>query len=343
MPSPRQPAMTDAPPRVLVVGGAGYVGSHCCKALAGAGYLPVSFDSLATGHRDLVRWGPLVEGDIREAAKLREAFDTWRPVAVMHFAALALVAESVAKPALYHEVNVEGSRNLLEAMRLASVDALVFSSTCAVYGEVGDGPIAEAAPFGPVSPYGATKLEAERLMDDYGRSGGPRSVRLRYFNASGADPEAETGEHHEPETHLIPIALDAALGRREAVSVFGDDYPTPDGTAVRDYVHVADLAAAHLAALERLSGGGGSIALNLGSGKGSSVMEVLAAAECVTGRSVPRRPAPRRPGDPPRLVADPALARRELGWRVRRSDLDTVVADAWRWHLKRFGDRPGQP
>jgi UDP-glucose-4-epimerase GalE len=339
----RPATLAEVRPCVFVVGGAGYVGSHCCKALAAAGYLPVSFDSLATGHRDLVRWGPLVEGDVRDAAALREALAAHRPVAVMHFAALALVAESVAKPALYREVNVTGSRNLLQAMRQAGVDKLVFSSTCAIYGEAGDRPISEDVAFRPINPYGATKLEAERLMDGFDREHGLHSVRLRYFNACGADPEAETGEHHEPETHLIPIALDAALGRREAVSVFGNDYPTPDGTAIRDYIHVCDLAAAHLKALDRLLDGGDSIALNLGTGRGHSVAEVLAAADRVTGREIERRAAPRREGDPPRLVADPTLAQRALGWRAERAALEVIVADAWRWHLKRFGGDRRQP
>jgi UDP-arabinose 4-epimerase len=335
--------VTDTGPRVLVAGGAGYVGSHCCKALAGVGYLPVAFDNLSTGHRDLVRWGPLIEADIRDAAALDAAFAAHRPVAAMHFAALAVVAEAVAEPARCWDINVAGTLNLLASMRQAGLDKLVFSSTCAIYGDAGEAPIAEDAPARPVNPYGASKHAAEAMMGDFDRAYGLRTVRLRYFNASGADPEAEIGEHHAPETHLIPIVLDAASGRRDGVAVYGSDYPTPDGTAIRDYVHVADLAAAHLKALRYLLAGGASVAVNLGTGRGASVAEVLAAAERVTGRKIPRTMAPRRQGDPPRLVADARLAGRLLGWSAARSDLDTVIADAWRWHRHRFGGPRGTP
>ena len=329
--------MSDGLGRILVAGGAGYVGSHCCKALAEAGFLPVVFDNLTTGHRDLVLWGPLIEADIRDAEALDAALAAHRPVAVMHFAALAVVAESVAEPARCWDINVAGTLNVLASMQRAGLDKLVFSSTCAIYGDAGEAPIAEDAPARPVNPYGASKHAAEAMMGDFDHAHGLKSVRLRYFNASGADPAAEIGEHHAPETHLIPIVLDAASGRRDKVAVYGSDYPTPDGTAIRDYVHVADLAAAHLKALRYLLAGGASVAVNLGAGRGASVAEVLAAAERATGRKIARTAAHRRQGDPPRLVADPRLAERVLGWTAARSDLDTVIADAWRWHRRRFG------
>jgi UDP-glucose-4-epimerase GalE len=322
--------------RVLVTGGAGYIGSHCCLALANSGFEPVVFDNLNTGHRELVRWGPLIEGDIRDGQALASAFRETRPAAVIHFAALSLVGESSSLPGRYYDVNVGGTLQLLEAMRAASVDCLVFSSTCALYGEVETVPIDETAPQQPVSPYGMTKRACEGMMDDFGRAHGLRSVRLRYFNAAGADPGAVIGEWHEPETHLIPLILDAALGRRANVRVFGSDYPTADGTAVRDYIHVLDLAEAHVAALRHLLDGGASAALNLGTGAGASVAEVIGAVERVTGRRVPVEQAPRRAGDPPALVADPRLAQATLGWRAERN-LDSIVADAWRWHLKLAG------
>jgi UDP-arabinose 4-epimerase len=317
--------------RVLVTGGAGYIGSHCCKALAEAGFEPFVFDNLSTGHRRAVRWGPLIEGDMRDRDALLSAMRQARPDAVIHFAALSLVGESAQHPERYYDVNVVGTLQLLEAMRAASVERLVFSSTAAVYGEPEEVPISETSPEQPVNPYGATKRACERMMADFDAAHGIRSVRLRYFNAAGADPAAEIGEMHDPETHLLPIVIEAALGRRPAVSVFGSDYPTPDGTAVRDYIHVVDLAAAHVAALRHLLGGGASDALNLGTGRGASVSEVIARVEAVTGRAVPVRAASRRVGDPPVLVADPRRAEAVLGWRAEL-DLDAMVGDAWRWH-----------
>jgi UDP-arabinose 4-epimerase len=320
--------------RVLVTGGAGYVGSHCCKALAEAGFEPVVFDNLSMGHAEAVRWGPLIRGDMRDADALSSAMREARPEAVLHFAALALVGESTAHPERYYAVNVGGTLNLLEAMRLNGVAGIVFSSTCAVYGEPERVPITEDLPRRPINPYGATKLACEWMMDDFDRAHRIRSVRLRYFNAAGADPSAVIGEWHEPETHLIPLVLDTALGLRPSISVFGTDYPTPDGTAIRDYIHVNDLAAAHVAALKHLVAGGASAAVNLGTGHGASVREVIRAVETVTGRPVAVEETGRRAGDPPVLVADPSRAESLLGWRAK-SDLLTTVADAWRWHRKR--------
>jgi UDP-glucose-4-epimerase GalE len=322
--------------RILVTGGAGYIGSHCCKTLAQSGFEPVVYDNFSTGIRKHVRWGPVIEGDIRDGVALRAAFREVKPAAIIHFAALALVGESEKHPDRYWDVNVGGTLRLLEAMRDESVPCLVFSSTCAVYGEPEDVPIRETAPHRPVSPYGASKSTCERIMLDFERAYGLRSMRLRYFNAAGADADAEIGEWHEPETHLIPVALDAVIGRRSHLEIFGSDYPTPDGTAVRDYLHVLDLAAAHVAAVEMLLEGAPSDALNLGTGRGTSVTELIRAVEAATGKAVPVRPAPRRAGDPPALVADPARAESVLGWRAKR-DLDDMIATAWRWHQKLAG------
>ncbi|HXC90945.1 MAG TPA: UDP-glucose 4-epimerase GalE [Stellaceae bacterium] len=323
------------PSSILVTGGAGYIGSHACKALARAGYVPVVYDNLSRGHREAVRWGPLVEGDIGDRAQLRQAFAEYRVTAVMHFAAYAYVGESVADPALYYRNNLTGTLALLDAMREAEVREIVFSSTCATYGTPDTLPLRETAPQNPVNPYGETKLAMERALHWYGRAYGLRAVSLRYFNAAGADPDGELGEDHDPETHLVPLVLRAALGQGPAVEIFGTDYPTPDGTAIRDYIHVDDLAAAHLRALERLRAGGGSIALNLGTGLGHSVREVLAAAEAVSGRKVPAHAAPRRPGDPPALVADPSLAAEVLGWRANCSGIEEIVGSAFAWHARR--------
>ncbi|HXC12742.1 MAG TPA: UDP-glucose 4-epimerase GalE [Stellaceae bacterium] len=317
---------------ILVTGGAGYIGSHACKALARAGYLPVAYDDLSRGHRAAVRWGPLVEGDIADRPRLCAALAEHRVAAVMHFAAYAYVGESVGNPALYYRNNLSGSLSLLEAMRETRVGEIVFSSTCAIYGTPDAVPIRETAPQNPVNPYGETKRAIERALHWYGQAYAIRSASLRYFNAAGADGEGEIGEDHEPETHLIPLVLGAALGRRPAIEVFGTDYPTPDGTAIRDYIHVDDLADAHLRALERLRSGGASIALNLGSGEGHSVREVIAAAVAVSGRKIAVRDAPRRPGDPPALVADPSLAAQTLGWRASRSSLEAIIRTAFAWH-----------
>lgn len=320
---------------VLVTGGAGYVGSHACKALATAGFLPVAYDNLSRGHPQTVRWGPLETGDIRDRARLDAVLARWRPAAVLHFAAHAYVGESVGDPARYYANNVIGTLGLLDAMRAAGLDRMVFSSTCATFG-VPDGPtIDEDTPQRPVNPYGAGKLMVERCLADYGCAYGLRAVSLRYFNACGADPAGEIGEDHDPETHLVPRALMAAAGDLPCLEVFGADYPTPDGTAVRDYVHVTDLAEAHVGALEHLLAGGAAAAFNLGSGRGHSVREVVAMVERVTGRPVPVRFGPRRPGDPPSLVACPDRARAALGFVPCYSSLEIIVRTAWRWQRQR--------
>ena len=321
-------------PAILVTGGAGYVGSHACKALAAAGYTPVAYDNLGRGHRELVRWGPLEVGDLADRARLDEVFARHRPEAVMHFAAFAYVGESVQDPALYYRNNVGGTLELVEATRRAGIEALVFSSTCSTYGVPERMPIDEDTPQRPINPYGATKLAIERMLADYAAAYGLRSVSLRYFNAAGCDPDGETGERHDPETHVIPRVLMAAAGEIGHVEVFGTDYPTPDGTCLRDYVHVADLARGHVQALDYLKRGGATIAVNLGTGRAFSVREVIAAAEQVTGRRIPVREAPRRPGDPPVLVADPARARALLGFAPRYTELAPIVATAWRWHTR---------
>ena len=319
--------------RVLVTGGAGYIGSHCCKALAEAGFEPVVFDNLSTGHENFVRWGPLIEGDVRDDEGIRAAMAQTRPVGVMHFAALSLVQQSVSAPGPFYDVNVGGTLRLVAAMRDVGVPAIVFSSTCAVYRESDGGLITESTPLNPVSPYGATKAACERLLADFEAACDLRFMSLRYFNAAGADQDSVVGEWHDPETHLIPIALDAVLGRREALRLYGTDYETEDGTAVRDYIHVDDLAAAHVSALKILLKGGESDVLNLGTGRGSSMTEVVRAVEEVTDRPVPLEEAARRAGDSPSLVADPEQARKRLGWRSRH-DLLRMVDDAWRWHQK---------
>lgn len=317
---------------VLVTGGAGYVGSHACKVLARAGYRPVVLDDFSRGHREAVRWGPIVECNITNRTAVAAALAEHRVSVVMHFAAYAYVGESVSDPALYYRNNLGGTLSLLEAMRETGVDKIVFSSTCATYGIPASVPIRETAPQLPVNPYGETKLAIERALHWYGEAYGLRSISLRYFNAAGADPDGEIGELHEPETHLIPLVLDAALGKRPQLDVYGTDYPTPDGTAIRDYIHVQDLGEAHLRALESLEAGGRSMALNLGTGYGHSVREVVRVAEAVSGRHIPCRDTARRPGDPPALVADPGLAAELLGWRARLSDLETIMRTALAWH-----------
>jgi UDP-arabinose 4-epimerase len=321
--------------RVLITGGAGYVGSHCAKALAIAGHEGVVYDNLIRGHRQAVRWGPLIVGDLRDAASLRKAFAERRFDAVLHFAALAYVGESMSDPSAYYDFNVHGARCLLQAMRDADVDKIVFSSSCAVYGQPAALPISECAPLAPINPYGFSKLVCERMMDDFDAAYELKSVRLRYFNAAGADPDGEIGEDHEPETHLIPLVLDAAIRARPAIRVLGVDYPTTDGTAVRDYVHVADLATAHVRALNHLLAGGATMAVNLGSGRGVSVREIVAGVERITGRAVVVEETARRPGDPAILVADPSEACRRLGWAPARSNLDDLLRDAWAWRRRR--------
>ena len=319
---------------VLVTGGAGYIGSHACKALAGAGYVPVAYDSLVYGHREAVKWGPFVEGDLADKPRLLETLRRYEARAVMHFAAFAYVGESMTKPQIYFHNNVGNTLTLLDAMLEADVRKIVFSSTCATYGTPDKVPMDETTPQRPINPYGETKLMMERALHWYGEAYGIRSVSLRYFNACGADPDGETGEEHDPETHLIPLVLAAAAGKLEHVQVFGTDYPTKDGTAIRDYIHVTDLADAHVKAIEYLERGGETTALNLGTGEGQTVRDVILAAERVTGRKVPRKEVGRRAGDPPALVADARRANEVLGWKPVMSDLDSILGTAWKWHIR---------
>jgi UDP-arabinose 4-epimerase len=322
---------------ILVTGGAGYIGSHTCKALARSGFEPVTYDNLSRGHRESVRWGPLVEGELADHGSLVQILRRHEVAAVMHFAAYAYVGESVTAPELYFRNNVANSLVLLEAMREAGVRHIVFSSTCATYGMPEQIPIDEDTPQRPVNPYGESKLMIERMLHWFGQAHGFRRAALRYFNAAGADPEGEIGECHDPETHLIPLVLRAALDRRATIDIFGTDYPTPDGTAIRDYIHVQDLAEAHVLALEHLRQTDHDLALNLGTGRGHSVREVIDAAERVTGRTIARREMARRPGDPPRLVADARRARTTLSWVPRLSGIDDIIASAWAWHKSRDG------
>jgi UDP-glucose 4-epimerase len=320
--------------RILVVGGAGYIGSHMVKMLARAGHEPTTLDNLSTGYRDAVVAGRLVEGDLADRACLDRTFAAGGFEGVMHFASFIQVGESVRDPGKYYRNNVSHTLNLLDAMVAHGVPAFIFSSTAAVFGEPRYVPIDEAHPQAPINPYGASKLMVERMLADYERAHGLRSVALRYFNAAGADPEGALGERHDPETHLIPLVLQAAAGRRAAIQVYGTDYDTPDGTCIRDYIHVEDLCSAHLAALERLAAGAPGAAYNLGNGQGFSVREVIAAAERVTGVPIPVEYAPRRGGDPARLVADARAARAALGWAPRYPGLDTIVAHAWNWERR---------
>ena len=318
--------------KILVAGGAGYIGSHTAKALARAGYEPIVLDNLGHGHRWAVRWGPFVQLDVGDRDGLRDVFQKHKIEAVIHFAAFIAVGESVVEPAKYFRNNVVNTMNLLDAMRESGVKRIVFSSTAAVYGNPEQNLIGEDHPQRPVNPYGESKLMVERLLRWYGDAYGLQWSALRYFNAAGADPDGETGEMHDPETHLIPLAIEAARGELPALRVFGTDYETPDGTAVRDYIHVADLATAHIKALERLAQGKPSLPMNLGTGRGYSVREVIDAVERVGGRKVPVEESPRRAGDAPVLVADASRAGRELGWVPQVSSLERIVETAWRWH-----------
>lgn len=315
-------------PRILVTGGAGYIGSHTAKLLRSEGIEPVVYDNLTTGIRTSVRWGPFVEGDVLDLQCLIETIEKYVPDAVIHFAASAYVGESVQNPAKYYNNNVCGALSLVDACRQTGLQNIIFSSSCAVYGVPSVLPIDEATPKAPINPYGRTKLIGEYMLADYAAAFGLRYVALRYFNACGADPEGELGEWHVPETHLIPRALLAAAGRIPHLEIFGDDYDTPDGTCIRDYIHVADLAQAHLLAFRHLAGGGGNLAVNLGSSHGFSIREVLKAIEEITGSKVPVMMHTRRQGDPPSLYADASLARRTLGFQPRYSDLKTIVRTA---------------
>jgi len=321
---------------VLVTGGAGYIGSHACKALAKAGYTPVTYDNLIYGHTWAVKWGPFEKGDILDRRRLDEVIDQYRPEAVMHFAAFAYVGESVENPGKYYRNNVAGSLTILEAMRDHGIRNMVFSSTCAVYGNPETVPIPEEHPLKPINPYGFSKMTVERMLDDFSSAHDMRYVSLRYFNAAGADPDAEIGEDHDPETHLIPLVLNAASGRSENVKIFGSDYDTPDGTCVRDYVHVSDLAAAHVLGIKYLKANGKSDAFNLGNGNGFSVRQVIETAGEVTGKKINAREWPRRTGDPAALVGSSEKTRNVLGWQPGHNNIAEIVETAWNWYQKKL-------
>lgn len=327
-------------PTILVTGGAGYIGSHTVLALKSAGYEVVILDNLEYGHRDLVDkilQVELVVGDIGDRALLDRLFARRKIAAVIHFAAYIAVGESVSDPAKYYRNNVSGTLTLLKAMMAADVNYFVFSSTCAIYGEPKTVPIPEEHPQDPISPYATSKLMVEQILADFDRVYGLKSVRFRFFNAAGAHPDGILGEDHSPETHLIPLVLQTALGRRESVSILGTDYPTPDGTGVRDYIHVSDIAAAHILGLEYLLGGGDSQEFNLGNGSGFSVREVIETAKLVTGRDVTAVECDRRPGDPPVLVGSSNKVRKILGWKPQYPHLEEIIAHAWKWHQRRHG------
>jgi UDP-arabinose 4-epimerase len=320
---------------ILVTGGAGFVGSHACKALARAGYVPVTLDNLERGHRWAVKWGPLEEADLRNERDLKRVFAAWKPWAVMHFAAYAYVGESVVEPEKYYDNNIGGTAKLLAACAAANCRNIVFSSTCATYGIPAKLPLTEEAPQYPINPYGYSKLVVERLLQDAEAAHGIRHVALRYFNAAGADPEGELGELHQPESHLIPLVLFAALGCRPSIKVFGDDYPTPDGTCIRDYIHVSDLADAHVAAIDWLAAGNPSQVFNLGNGQGFSVSEVVRVSKQVTGHPITAEMYPRRAGDPPVLISDSTKAKTMLGWVPKFARLDQQIDHAWQWFSRR--------
>lgn len=319
---------------ILAVGGAGYIGSHMTKFLRQSGFEVVVLDDLSSGFRGALLGAELVEGSIADRALLTQLFAQRRFAAVMHFASFIQVGESVVEPGKYYANNLAATLTLLDAMRQAGIRHFIFSSTAAVYGNPAYTPIDERHPAQPINPYGRSKWMLEQILDDYAAAYGLESVCLRYFNAAGADPDGELGECHEPETHLIPLVLQAAAGRRSAISVYGTDYDTPDGTCIRDYIHVADLCSAHLLALQHLRAGKGSARFNLGNGVGFSVKEVIETAKAVTGIDIPVRYEARRAGDPGRLVADATRAREVLGWKPERAALETIIADAWRWEQK---------
>jgi len=316
---------------ILVAGGAGYIGSHTCLNLASKGFTPVVYDNLSNGHAEFVKWGPLEVGDIRDRGRLDQVLAAYRPEAIIHFAAAIEVGESVRDPGGYYDNNVSGTITLLRAAQAAGIDKMVFSSTCATYGIPSTIPMDESHAQSPINPYGRSKLIVEQILKDLDQYQGFRSFILRYFNAAGADPEGRIGEWHTPETHAIPIAMDAALGRRQHFQVLGTDYDTRDGSCVRDFVHVLDLADAHTRAIEHLLGGGKSHALNLGTGHGTTVKELLDTLRRVVGRDFQIKYGPRREGDSPALVADNALAYQTIGWSPRH-DLQSIIATAWHWH-----------
>lgn len=324
---------------ILVTGGAGYIGSHACKALDRAGYIPVTYDNLVTGWQDAVKFGPFEQGDLNDRSRLDEVFAKYQPAAVMHFAALSQVGEAMSQPGRYWANNVGGSLSLIEAAVAAGCLDFVFSSTCATYGEHDNVVLDENTTQLPLNAYGASKRGVEDILRDFEMAYGLRSVIFRYFNVAGADPEAEVGEFHQPETHLVPLMLDAIDGKRDALTVFGTDYDTPDGTCIRDYVHVCDLVDAHVLGLKWLEEGKGSEVFNLGTGTGFSVMEVIEQSRTVTNREVPYSIGPRRAGDCTKLVSGSNRATTELGWTPTRSTMQQMIADAWRWHQTGHYDR----
>lgn len=320
---------------ILVTGGAGYIGSHACKQLQSEGFTPVTYDNLSRGHRDLVKWGPLEVGDIADHEKLGAVITEYKPAAVLHFAGFGYIAESVQDPLMYYVNNIAGTTQLLQTLRDNSINKIVFSSTCAVYGVAEDLPLTEKTPCQPINPYGRSKLTVEHILRDCSSAYGLKSVSLRYFNAGGADEDGETGEDHDPEPHVLPCAMMTAGGLLPVFDILGDDYPTADGSAIRDYIHVTDLAAAHVAALRYLLNDGDTVSVNLGSGTGFSVREIISAVEKVTGHNVPVNIKPRRAGDPPALFADAGLARELLGFEAKHSDLENIISTAWAWHKTR--------
>jgi UDP-arabinose 4-epimerase len=328
---------------VLVAGGAGYIGSHTCKALARAGLRPVVYDDLSHGHSWAVRWGPLEVGDLTDGERLDACLRRYRPMAVIHLAAFIAAGESVTDPAKYYDNNLQGTLTLLDTMRRHRISRMVFSSSAAVYGAPESTPIQEDAIIRPVNPYGHTKAMCEQILTDYAAAYGVRSVSLRYFNAAGADPDGELGEAHDPETHLIPLVLETAAGFRTQIDIFGDQHPTRDGTCIRDYIHVTDLAAAHVLALRKLDGSTAVSIYNLGNGQGFSVFDVVHAAERVTNRRIPIRVCPPRPGDPPVLLADSRRATAGLGWRPTFGELETQLTHAWQWLCRRKRPRQARP
>lgn len=325
--------------RVLVTGGAGYIGSHACKVLAAAGYVPVTLDNLSTGWADAVKFGPFEQVDLLDRTRLDEIFAKHHPIAVMHFAAFSQVGESMSDPGLYWRNNVVGSLTLIEAAVAAGCKNFVFSSTCATYGEQDGVALTETSPQAPINAYGASKRAIEDILANFEASHGLNTVIFRYFNVAGADPDGDVGEFHQPETHLIPLVLDAVDGKRDALTIYGTDYDTPDGSCVRDYVHVMDLVDAHVLGLRWLLDGKGSAAFNLGTGTGFSVREVIDSSAAITNKPVPTVEGARRPGDCTKLVSGSEKARTELGWTPHRSTMDAMVKDAWRWHQNGHYDR----
>jgi UDP-glucose 4-epimerase len=322
---------------ILVVGGAGYIGSHTNKLLSQRGYKTVVFDSLIFGHRDFVKWGEFVLGDLNNKNDIRLCFEKYPIEAVMHFSAFTYVGESVTDPAKYYQNNVVGTLNLLDVMRTFGVRHFIFSSTCATYGVPEKIPLTEDHIQNPINPYGESKLMIEKVLRDFDPAYGIKHVNLRYFNAAGADPDAEIGERHDPETHLIPLVLDVAAGKREDIKVFGTDYNTPDGTCIRDYIHVNDLAEAHILVLEYLLSGGSSDSFNLGNGEGYSVKEVIEMAQEVTGSEIPAVNVDRRPGDPPKLIGSADKIKKTLRWEPKYAELEKIIKTAWNWHSSSGG------